>query len=103
MSNPLTHYSYSESTSPWSFSIVMRDLQRSKIYQLNSIWFDPGFENTIYRTRDEHADHYHTIVFYGEVRIAMPSSQRTIQVRGLKFVNDNRNSTNLKHNLLYKA
>ena len=62
-----------------------------------------GFEHTIYRTRDEHADYYPTIVFNEEVRIVIPRSQRTIQVRGLKFVNANRNSTNLKHNLLYKV
>jgi hypothetical protein len=58
----------------------------------------PGFEHTIYRTRDEHGDHYPTIVFYEEVKIVIPNSQRTIQVRGLQFVNDNRNSTNLTHN-----
>ena len=63
----------------------------------------PGFEPTTYRTRDEHADHYSTIVLYEEVRVEIPTIQRTIQVRGLKFVNDNLNSTNLKHNLLYKA
>ena len=38
-----------------------------------------------------------------EVRIALPSSQGTIQVRVLKFVNDNSNSTNLKVNLCNKA
>jgi hypothetical protein len=38
-----------------------------------------------------------------EVRISLPSSQGTIQVRVLKFVNDNSNSTNLKVNLCNKA
>jgi hypothetical protein len=45
MSNTLTHYYYSEPTSRWSFSLVMGDLQRSNIYQLNNLWFDPtGFQ-----------------------------------------------------------
>ena len=48
MSNALAHYSYSEPTSLWSFSLEMRDLQRSNTHQLNSLWFDP----TEVRTHD---------------------------------------------------
>jgi hypothetical protein len=37
------------------------------------------------------------------MRISISSSKAIIQVRIFKFVNDNRNSTNLKVNLLYKT
>ena len=55
------HYSDSEQTSPYSYSLVLHAQWSSNKFQFHSLWYDlTGGRTQIYHTRGEHGNRYTT-------------------------------------------